>query len=129
MHMEAPASPSVDPMLALTLARSVGGSGKLRRTIVRETGLHKDARLGPIRGIRAVTTEEAVRLLAASLDACGYRAILGRAPQALPAILVEALRENLQEIPPCWAIGTSRLVALLLAEHVRDVINRDLSIR
>lgn len=129
MHMEAPKRPSVDPMLVRTLARAVDGSGKLRRSIVRETGLHKDARLGAIRGIRAVITGEAVRLLAAPLDAYGYRAILGRDPQALPAILAEALRENLQEIRPRWAIGTSRLVAMLLAEHVRDVINRDLSMR
>lgn len=150
MHMEMPARPGVDPVLARTLARAVDGSSKPRRTIARETGLHKDALLGAIRGTRAVTTDEAVRLLAASgvpskgilaLALAGHEdlatdwmhADIGEfwdeLFKALPASLAEALGEDLHEIRPRWAAGTSKLVAKLLAEHVRDVINRDLSMR
>lgn len=66
MHMEIAERPGVDPVLARTLAKAIDGSSKPRRTIARETGLHKDALLGVIRGTRAVTTDEALRLFSAS---------------------------------------------------------------
>lgn len=150
MHMEIAERPGVDPVLARTLARAIDGSPKARRTIARETGLHKDALLGVIRGTRAVTTDEALRLFSASgvpsqgtlaLALAGHEELASEWMhqdmgqfwdelfRALPATLAEALGEDLHEIRPRWAVGTSRLVAKLLAEHVRDVINRDLSAR
>lgn len=150
MHMENAKQPRVDPVLAHTIAKAIDGSSKARRTIARETGLHKDALLGVIRGTRPVTTEEALRLLSASgvppkgilaLALAGHEDLASEWMhqemgkfwdelfQTLPATLAEALGEDLHEIRPRWAIGTSRLVAKLLSEHVRDVINRDLSSR
>lgn len=150
MHMEIIERPGVDLVLARTLARAIDGSSKARRTIARETGLHKDALLGVIRGTRPVTTEEALRLLSASgvppkgvlaLVLAGHEDLASEWMHqdmgqfwdelftALPATIAEALGEDLQEIRPRWAVGTSRLVAKLLADHIRDVVNRDLSIR
>lgn len=150
MHMEIIERPGVDLVLARTLARAIDGSSKARRTIARETGLHKDALLGVIRGTRPVTTEEALRLLSASgvppkgvlaLALAGHENLASEWMHqdmgqfwdelftALPATIAEALGEDLQEIRPRWAVGTSRLVAKLLADHIRDVVNRDLSIR
>lgn len=150
MHMEIIERPGVDLVLARTLARAIDGSSKARRTIARETGLHKDALLGVIRGTRPVTTEEALRLLSASgvppkgvlaLALAGHEDLASEWMHqdmgqfwdelftALPATIAEALGEDLQEIRPRWAVGTSRLVAKLLADHIRDVVNRDLSIR
>lgn len=150
MHMEKTERPCVDPALARTLAKAIDGSSKARRTIARETGLHKDALLGVIRGTRAVTTNEALRLLNASgvppkgilaLVLAGHEELASEWMHhdmgqfwddllcALPTTIAEALGEDLQEIRPRWAVGTSRLVAKLLADHVRDVIDRDLSAR
>ena len=150
MQMEIAERPDVDPVLARTLAKAIDGSSKPRRTIARETGLHKDALLGVIRGTRAVTTDEALRLFSASgvppkgilaLALAGHEDLasewmhqdIGRfwdeLFRALPTTLAEALGEDLQEIRPRWAVGTSRLVAKLLAEHVRDVISREFSMR
>lgn len=150
MHVETTERPGVDPVLARTLAKAIDGSSKARRTIAQETGLHKDALLGVIRGTRAVTTNEALRLLSASgvppkgilaLALAGHEELASEwmhqdmgqfwdeLLRALPATLAEALGEDLREIRPRWAVGTSRLIAKLLAEHVRDVINRDLSAR
>ena len=144
MHIEIAERPGVDPVLARTLARAIDGSSKPRRTI------HKDALLGVIRGTRAVTTDEALRLFSASgvppkgilaLALAGHEELASEWMhqdigqfwdelfRALPATLAEALGEDLQEIRPRWAVGTSRLVAKLLAEHVREVINRELSVR
>jgi antitoxin HigA-1 len=150
MHMEIAERPGVDPVLARTLAKAIDGSPKPRRTIARETGLHKDALLGVIRGTRAVTTDEALRLFSAAgvpskgilaLALAGHEELASEWMhqdmgqfwdelfRALPGTLADALGEDLQEIRPRWAVGTSRLVAKLLAEHVRDVISRDLSVR
>lgn len=147
MLMATSERPRVDPVLARTLAKAIDGSSKARRTIARETGLHKDALLGVIRGTRAVTTDEALRLFSASgvpphgilaLALAGHEELASEWMhqdmgqfwdelfRALPATLAEALGEDLHEIRPRWAVGTSRLLAKLLAEHVRDVINRDL---
>ncbi len=150
MLMETTERPGIDPVLARTLAKAIDGSAKARRTIARETGLHKDALLGVIRGTRAVTTDEALRLFSASgvppygiltLALAGHEELASEWMhqdmgqfwdelfRALPATLAEALGEDLHEIRPRWAVGTSRLVAKLLADHVRDVINRDFSVR
>lgn len=147
MDMEVAERPGVDPILARTLAKAIDGSSKPRRTIARETGLHKDALLGVIRGTRAVTTDEALRLFNASgvpsrgilaLALAGHEELASEWMhqdmgqfwdelfRSLPATLAEALGEDLQEIRPRWAVGTSRLVAKLLAEHVRDVLDRGL---
>jgi plasmid maintenance system antidote protein VapI len=148
--MENSVRPGVNPILARTLASAIEVSSKPKRDIARETGLHKDALLGVIRGTRAVTTDEAMRLLGAtgvppygilSLALCGQEDLaldwmhrdIGlfweEVLLTLPSALSQALGEDVAEIRPRWAAGTSRLVAKLVAEHVREVINRDLSLR
>jgi antitoxin HigA-1 len=47
----------------------------------------------------------------------------------LPSALSFALGDDVAEVRPRWAAGTSRLVAKLVSEHVRDVVKRDLSLR
>jgi hypothetical protein len=139
----------VDPVLARTLARAIEGSSKPRRTIARETGLHKDSLLGIIRGTRPVTTSEAVSLLAAagvppkgvlSLVLSGKEDLayqwmhtdMGHFWDELIATLPDslaALGDSIEEIRPRWAVGTAKLVAKLLADHIREVVDRDLSAR
>jgi antitoxin HigA-1 len=135
--------------LARTLARAIEGSSKPRRTIARETGLHKDSLLGIVRGTRPVTTSEAVSLLtAAGVPPKGVLSLVlsGKEELAsqwmhtdmgqfwdelivtLPDTLA-ALGDSIEEIRPRWAVGTARLVAKLLADHIREVVDRDLSVR
>ncbi len=150
MAMDGTARTAVDPVLARTLAFAIEGATKPKRDIARETGLHKDSLLGVIHGTRAVTTHEAIKLfdvagvpphgvlaLALSgqeeLAVDWMRRVMGLFWEelllTLPGALSQALGEDVSEIRPRWAAGTSRLVAKLVSEHVRDVINRDLSLR
>ncbi len=150
MAQKGPSRTAVDPVLARTLAFAIEGASKPRRDIARETGLHKDSLLGVIRGTRAVTTHEAINLLGvAGVPPHGVLALAlaGQEDLAidwmrrdigqfweqllltLPGALSQALGEDVSEIRPRWAAGTSKLVAKLVAEHVRDVVNRDLSLR
>ena len=150
MSVESACRPGVNAVLARTLARAVDGSRKPRRDIARETGLHKDSLLGVVRGTRPVTTDEALRLLeVAGVPARGVLSLALAGQEdlasewmrqdvgifwdellaALPVTLAAALGGDVREIRPRWAAGTSKLVAKLLADHVRDVIDRDLAAR
>jgi hypothetical protein len=47
---------------------------------------------------------------------------------ALPVTMNETLGPRIAEPRPRWAIGTSRLVARLLAKHIDDFAERDISL-
>lgn len=150
MALDGSSRTAVDPVLARTLAFAIEGASKPKRDIARETGLHKDSLLGVIRGTRAVTTQEALSLFGAvGVPPHGVLALAlsGQEELAvdwmrrdiglfweellltLPGALSQSLGEDVSEIRPRWAGGASRLVAKLVAEHVRDVVKRDLSLR
>ena len=103
---------------------------------------------GPARGNRPIGLDEAARVL----DVCGAfpRAsmILALAGQedlacewmrsemgefledfftALPGQLERTLGRRVEDLRPRWANGTSQLVARMLAKHIDDFANRDIS--
>ena len=47
---------------------------------------------------------------------------------ALPVTMNETLGPRIADLRPRWAIGTSRLVARLLAKHIDDFAERDISL-
>jgi hypothetical protein len=47
---------------------------------------------------------------------------------ALPVAMNETLGPRIADLRPRWAIGTSRLVARLLAKHIDEFTERDMSL-
>ena len=47
---------------------------------------------------------------------------------ALPGELNDALGDRIEDLRPRWARGTSRLVVRLLAKHLDEFADRDLSL-
>jgi len=45
-----------------------------------------------------------------------------------PGTLNDALHDKFNEVRPRWAVGTSKLVARLVSEHIDDIASRDLSL-
>lgn len=132
--------------LARLLSSAIDSSGKSRRDIAREAGLHKDTLLRVLRGSREFTVDEADRILsacgipapavlclvasgrddlAASWLRSGFVEFLDRFYRELPGALREGLGERMDEIPPRWALGASRLLAKQLARHVDELSIRD----
>jgi antitoxin HigA-1 len=134
--------------LGRTLGLAIAGSGKPRYVIAREAGMHKDTLLRAIRGTRALTPGEAVRLF----SACGTAPIItlyfvtkGRDDLAarymhhplgqfleellavIPGSLQEALDDRLDDLRPSWAAGAAKLVARRIADHLRQFDERDLA--
>lgn len=141
--------PAIEDVLARTLARAIENSGRPKRDIASETGFHKDALLRVIRGTRSVTVDEALRLfVAAGVPARGtlFLALAGKEELAanwmnhemgefwdelvssMPGTLNDALQDKFNEVRPRWAVGTSKLVARLVSEHIDDIASRDLSL-
>jgi hypothetical protein len=139
----------INARLARLLTAAVDRSGKSRREVARAAAMNKDTFLRVLRGEKAVTIEEAARVL----DACGLAsngalllAILGHEDlavewlgedagafldqflAALPVTMNETLGPRIADLRPRWAIGTSRLVARLLAKHIDEFTERDISL-
>ncbi len=102
-----------------------------------------------LRGEKAVTLDDAERVLDASglasngallLAILGHEdlavewlgedagAFLDQFLAALPVTMNETLEPRIADLRPRWAIGTSRLVARLLAKHIDDFAERDISL-
>ena len=47
---------------------------------------------------------------------------------SMPGTLNDALQDKFNEVRPRWAVGTSKLVARLVSEHIDDIASRDLSL-
>lgn len=135
--------------LARTLAHAVERAGKPRHRIASDAGMHRETLLRVTRGERPIGLDEAGRIL----EACGAmpRATLVLALTgeeslarewmhsdmgeflegflvALPGELDAVLGDRICDLRPRWAVGTSRLVAKMLAKHVEDFADRDLSV-
>lgn len=111
--------------------------------------MNKDTFLRLLRGDKAVTLDDAERVLGASglasngailLAILGHEdlavewlgedagAFLDQFLTALPVTMNETLGPRIADLSPRWAIGTSRLVARLLAKHIDDFTERDISL-
>jgi len=150
MDMPCAAHPSaINARLARLLTAAVDRSGKSRREIARDAGMNKDTFLRALRGARAITLDDAKHVLEASglpsngallLAILGHEdlavewlgenagAFLDQFLAALPVTMNETLGPRIADLRPRWAIGTSRLVARLLAKHIDEVAERDISL-
>jgi hypothetical protein len=138
----------VNLRLARALACAVNGADKPRHRIASEAGMLKNTLLRVIRGARPIGLDEAERIflacgvparsvmvlaltghedLAAKWMFHGMAAFLEEFMNTLPANLEETLGERISDLRPRWATGTSRLVARMLAKHIDDFADRDLS--
>ena len=139
----------VSEMLAEILRHAVEHAGKPRRDVAREVGLHKDSFLRVLRGTREPTIAEACRILEASgvpSRAFMLLALSGDVQLAikwmhgepgqfldaflgsLPDSLDKGLQDKIDDVRSKWAVGTARLVARLLVNHIDDLSNRDISL-
>jgi antitoxin HigA-1 len=128
------------------LDEAVRASGRSKREIARQSGLHKDALLRALTGQRPLTAQEAMNIL----DAAGLHgraayllAIIGHKDLGLewgasdislffdallaelPKALAETLGEDIGEVKPRWGAGTARMIAKTLAEHVAELARRE----
>ena len=148
MHQPAPFRGEANASLAHILAHAIESCDKPKHQIAREVGIHRETLLRVMRGDRPIGLDEAARVL----DVCGAfpRAsmILALAGQedlacewmrsemgefledfftALPGQLERTLGRRVEDLRPRWANGTSQLVARMLAKHIDDFANRDIS--
>lgn len=146
MEQAATSGGHANERLARTLAHAVDHAGKPRHRIAGEAGMHRETLLRVTRGERPIGLDEAASIL----SACGafpratlVLALTGQEELArewmrsemgaflegflavLPGDLDEALGERIGDLRPRWAIGTSRLVARMLAKHIEEYADRD----
>ncbi|MBU6396351.1 MAG: transcriptional regulator [Sphingomonadales bacterium] len=139
----------INARLARLLTVAVDRSGRSRREVARGAGMNKDTFLRVLRGEKAITLDDAERVLDASglasngallLAILGHEdlavewlgedvgAFLDQFLTALPVTMNETLGPRIADLRPRWAIGTSRLVARLLAKHIDELTERDISL-
>lgn len=134
--------------IARTLAHAVQCADKPRHQIAREVGMHRETLLRVLRGERPIGLNEAANILAAcgasprativlALTgqedlACDWMrnemgAFLEEFFSALPAHLERTLGRRIEDVRPRWAVGTSQLVARILAKHIDEFLGRDIA--
>jgi antitoxin HigA-1 len=132
--------------LARLLALAVDRSRRSRREIAREADMNKATFLKALRGERPISLDEANRILAASDAPTRLPIVLALLDEndlaerwldddagtfleglivSLPYSLDEAIGGRSDELNPRWAIGTSRLVAKVLAKHIEEIAAKD----
>ena len=140
---------AINARLARLLTAAVDRSGKSRREIARNADMNKDTFLRILRGEKAISLDDAMRVLEATglasssallLAILGHEdlavewlgedagAFMDQFLAALPVAMNETLGSRLADLRPRWAVGTSRLVARLLAKHIDDFAERDMSL-
>lgn len=140
---------AINARLARLLTAAVDRSGKSRREIARNADMNKDTFLRILRGEKAISLDDAMRVLEATglasssallLAILGHEdlavewlgedagAFMDQFLAALPVTMNETLGPRIADLRPRWAVGTSRLVARLLAKHIDDFAERDMSL-
>lgn len=140
---------AINARLARLLTAAVDRSGKSRREIARSADMNKDTFLRILRGEKAISLDDAMRVLEATglasssallLAILGHEdlavewlgedagAFMDQFLAALPVTMNETLGPRIADLRPRWAVGTSRLVARLLAKHIDDFAERDMSL-
>mgnify|MGYP001171447404 CR=1 FL=1 len=139
MHQPAPFRGDANASLAHILAHAIESSDKPKHQIAREVGIHRETLLRVMRGNRPIGLDEAfprasmILALAGQEDlACEWmRSEMGEFLEdfftALPGQLERTLGRRVEDLRPRWANGTSQLVARMLAKHIDDFANRDIS--
>jgi antitoxin HigA-1 len=134
--------------LARVLTHAIEASGKPKHQIAHEAGIHRETLLKIMRGARAISIDRAMRIFEVC-GACPHATIvltlageevlarewmhretgafLDEFITSLPGQLDRTLGRRLAELRPRWATGTSQLVAKLLAKHIDDLADRDIT--
>lgn len=135
--------------IARTLTHAVEQADKPRLQIAKELGMHRETLQRAMRGSRPISLDEAAQIL----TACGAHpkatillAIAGQEDLAcqwmhndmgefleeflvsFPGHLERTLGRRVEDLRPRWASGTSQLVAKVLAKHIDDFADRDISL-
>lgn len=134
--------------LARVLAHAIETADKPKHQIAQEAGIHRETLLKVMRGERAIGINRAVRifevcgvcphaalvltLVGEEALACEWMhrdmgAFLDELITTLPGQLDRTLGRRVEDLKPRWAIGTSQLLAKLLARHVDDLASRDIA--
>lgn len=148
MHQPASFQGKANASLAHILVHAIESSDKPRYLIASEVGIHRETLLRVMRGDRPIGLDEAARVLnacGAFPRACMILALTGQEDLAcewmrsemgefleeffiaLPGQLERTLGQRVADLRPRWANGTSQLVARMLAKHIDDFANRDIS--
>ncbi|PEQ10356.1 hypothetical protein B2G71_22765 [Novosphingobium sp. PC22D] len=147
MDMPAITAPGANGRLAKLLALAVDRSRRSRREIAREVDMNKATFLKALRGERPISLDEAGQILAASDAPTRLPIVLALLDEnddlaerwlgddagtflehlivSLPRSLEDAIGVRSDELNPRWALGTSRLVAKVLAKHIEEVAAKD----
>lgn len=132
--------------MARLLTTAVEASGRAKRSIAADAGLHKDALRRVLQANRSATLGEALRILEASHAAprahlllflfCGedrtidwlqsdfaefFDAFTAEFPQALQ----RSLGDNFGDVKSRWAKGAANRVARLLSDHIIELERKD----
>lgn len=135
--------------VARLLERAAAASGKSISEVARQSGMKRDSLRRSLSGERPVTFGEALAILTAA-DHPGEETLLllllvGEAfalerrgtPPALflgelfrraPVEIIEQLGDDIDELRPRWAVGTAKLLARTLHQHISDLNSRSDSI-
>lgn len=127
------------------LVRAVEASGKSTSEIARVAGMKRDSLRRSLTGRRDVTLGEALAILEASglageqtllfvllvdeefafaRSGSGVARFLGALFRQAPLEIVAQLGDNADELRPRWAIGTAKLLARTLTQHIADLNRR-----
>lgn len=131
--------------IARLLERAVEASGKSHSQIARGSGLKRDCIRRTLSGERSATLAETLAILDAA-DHAGEETLLllmlagedfaleraGTAPaqfladllRRAPAEIIQQLGGSLEDLQPRWAIGTAKLLAHTLMQHVAEINRR-----
>ncbi|WP_239806619.1 hypothetical protein [Croceicoccus hydrothermalis] len=132
--------------LGRLLTAAVEASGRAKREIAADAGLHKDAFRRVLQGDRAATLGEALRILEASRTAprahlflflvCGSDQAIDWLRSDLaeffdefsvefPEALQRSLGEQVADVKPRWAKGTAYRMAKMLSDHITELERKD----
>lgn len=133
-------------MLNTVVSTLIDQSGISQRELVHRVGLSKDQVSRALRGVRSLTAGEALAILdAAGLPArgaitlalygrqdlasewtvSGLAAFLETLVAALPDALEKAIGDASDRVDPRWGPQAARFVAQRIAQHVRELIERE----
>lgn len=131
--------------VAQLLQRAAKECGKSNSEIARLALMKRDSLRRSLSGERPVTLEETLMILEATAFAgeetllllmlageefalaysgTGPARFLGELFKRAPGEIVEQLGDNIDELRPRWAVGTAKLLAQTLTQHVSDLNRR-----
>ena len=138
-------NPSLTENIQRLLTNAVIASDRTTSEIARRAGMKRDSLRRSLANDRPVTLDEVVRIL----DASGYTGedtlmlallvgndfaltrsgtssarFLGELLRLAPAEIVAELGEGFEDLKPRWALGTAKMLARALSQHVAELNRR-----